>query len=152
MLKEQTYALADLFNAHGIRWGLGGSSLLYYLGAEISPRDLDVVIHYDDIELGKRLLIEAGAICLEEKKSNNTYLTEQFYTFEWFEIEIDLMARPGIQKGDLIYRMPFDDHGAERFVQIENHQLWLCHPKDWFDYYTLMEGREHRLKQLAPYL
>lgn len=152
MLIDKTYALADLFNDKHIRWGLGGSSLLHYLGADVTPRDLDVVIHFDDVELGKKLLLEQGATLIEEKPSNNEYLTEKFYTFKWDDIEIDLMARPGIRKQSQTYHMPFDKEGPAGFVDVFGHRLWLCSADDWAAYYSLMTGREQRVSQLTPYL
>lgn len=145
-------ALAALLNRHKIEWGFGGSCLLYFIGIPVTPRDLDVVIRYSDVEAARAALLADGAVLLEERPSNNQYLTRKFYTFQWGDMEVDLMAAPGIRRGDRIFEMDFDGKGPWKTVTFGGETIKLSDPADWLAYYSLMENRQLRVEQLANYL
>lgn len=149
---ERSIQLAQLFNSHDIQWAYGGSSLLYYLGISVIPRDLDVVIASCDIERAKKVLESSNAKLLEEKMSNDDYLTEKFYTFSWGNIEIDLMAQPGIKKDAERFILDFDHKGPWKFIIKDEISIALCSPEDWLKYYSLMSNRQKRVEQLTQYL
>ena len=150
--RENSIKLATLFNQNKIQWAYGGSSLLYYIGIPVSPRDLDVVIAKKDIQRACDLLIDLGAELKEEKVSDEEFLTEKFYTLLWGEAEIDLMAVPGIRKNGETFILDFDDKGPWQWVQEGTVNIPLSDPEDWLTYYTLMHNREVRVAQLKEYL
>lgn len=145
-------ALARLLNRHKIRWAYGGSTLLFFLEIPVKPRDLDVVVHIMDVERAKTLLIEAGAVLMEEKIGSDQFLTKKFYTFLWNDMEIDFMASPGIQTNSRIYFMNFDEKGPWKKTITENEDIYLCDPEDWIEYYGLMDNRQLRVDQLKQYV
>lgn len=146
--------LAKILNRHQIQWAFGGSSLLYYIGIPLTPRDLDVVVAKRDIEKACSVLVEEGAVLKAEKLSDDEFLTEKFYTLFWDGVEIDLMAVPGIRKNERTYIMDFDFKGPWKWVEDEGHEVKipLCDPEDWLTYYSLMNHREIRVSQLKTYL
>lgn len=145
-------ALAKLLNAHQIRWAYGGSSLLYYLDIPVMPRDLDVIVALEDVEKAKWILLEQGAAFIEEKKSDDVFLTKVFYTFHWQDIEVDFMASPGISKSGESFYIPFDAEGPWHELHLEDTTVYLSSPLDWLKYYGMMSGRETRVLQLETYL
>lgn len=140
--------VAKLFNEADITWGFGGSCLLNCLGEAIQPRDLDIVVALKDIERAKELLLESGGVLLAEKQSDHVYLTEKFYTLNWRESEVDLMANAGISHKGEVFRLSFETKGPWGLVKRGGQTLWLSSPFDWVHYYRLMEGREHRVLQM----
>ena len=149
---EDSIKLASALNAHQIQWAYGGSSLLYYLGIPLTPRDLDVVIAKKDIEKACGVLQQLGAVIKEEKLSDDEFLTEKFYTLLWGDIEIDLMAMPGIRQNGKTFVMDFDAKGPWKWVEDGSVRISLSDPEDWLIYYGLMRNREHRVTQLNSYL
>lgn len=141
--------VVSLFNENGIVWGFGGSCLLNALGVDIQPRDLDLVVRLDCIERAKDLLLANGAELLEEKPSNNTYLTKKFYTLKWQSCEIDLMADAGIQKNGEVFRLGFEEKGPWAVVMWKDMKVYLTSPFDWKIYYAMMEGREKRVSEIT---
>lgn len=150
--QEASLALANLLNRHKIQWAYGGSSLLYYLGIPVTPRDLDVVVALADVEQAKAALLSDGAEFIEEKVGDDTFLTQVFYTFKWHDIEVDFMAVPGIGKDGEQFFIPFDKEGPWRNITIDNTVIGLCSPVDWLKYYSMMTGRQLRVAQLQDYL
>lgn len=150
--QKASIELANLLNSHEISWAYGGSCLLYFLGIQVLPRDLDVVIKLQDIEKAKTLLLENDAVLLEEKKGDNHFLTQKFYTFLWGNIEIDLMAVPGIRTNDVEYIIHFDEKGPWKSVVVSNEKIYLCDPEDWLQYYALMQNRKLRVDQLTNFV
>lgn len=140
--------LIHLLNENGIVWGFGGSCLLNALGVDIIPRDLDIVVKMDHVEKAKALLLENGAELLEEKMSNNVYLTRKFYTLLWQNVEIDFMADAGISKNGEIFRLDFESKGPWGSIMDNELQIFLSNPYDWKTYYSMMEGRERRVEEL----
>lgn len=149
---NKSLELAQLLNQANIRWGFGGSCLLYYLGLEVQPRDLDVVIAIKDVENAREALEMAGARLLEEKPSDNVFLTKKFYTFDWGGIEVDFMASPGIRTEEMEYHLNFDEEGPWKSLEVEGITLCLSDPNQWLVYYGLMKGREKRVSMLKSYL
>ena len=149
---ECSIQLVKLFNQNEIQWAFGGSSLLYYLGIPVEPRDLDVVVAKRDIEKAQQLLRETGATFIEEKISHDDFLTEKFYTFLWKGMEVDLMAVPGIKRDDATFFIEFDKKGVWKWVEEVGEKIPLCDPEDWLIYYAMMTHREIRVAQLEDYL
>ncbi len=152
VFNECSIQLVKLFNQNGIQWAFGGSSLLYYLGIPVEPRDLDVVVAKKDIDKAQQLLIDSGADFIEEKISHDDFLTEKFYTFLWKGMEVDLMAVPGIKKDDFTFVIQFDQKGVWEWVEVMDEKIPLCDPEDWLTYYSMMTNREVRVSQLEGYL
>lgn len=150
--QKASIELAKLLNNYEITWAYGGSCLLYFLGIQVSPRDLDVVIKLQDIDKAQRILLENGAVLLEEKKSDIHFSTQKFYTFIWGNIEIDLMAAPGIITNDVEYKILFDEKGPWKNVVVNNEKIYLCDPADWLQYYALMQNRKLRVDQLTEFM
>lgn len=142
----------ELLNSNGITWGFGGSCLLNILGVEVTPRDLDIVIRLADIERAVNVLVANGAVLLEERISNNVYLTKKFFTLAYNDTEIDFMADAGIKRDEQICRLEFEKAGPWAYVDHMGTRLFLTSPYDWLDYYALMEGREHRVAQIKDLL
>lgn len=144
--------LASLLNKEKIQWAFGGSCLLYFLNLPVSPRDLDVVVALKDVERARAVLEAHGAVLLEEKLSDNHYLTKKFYTLSWESVEVDFMASPGISNAGETYYMPFDETGPWRDLDLSGEQIFLSDPRHWLKYYGLMNGRENRVAMLQAYL
>lgn len=150
--EEQLLTIAKTLNGQDVFWALGGSSLLYYTGLDVNPRDLDIVIDLQDIEVAHQLLIGLGAVPQKDPHENDgTYLTEKFYIFDWNGLEIDLMANPGVCKDKGIYHFRFNK-GMERDVKhLMGVELYLSSIHEWAVYYDYLD-RPQRVAMINEYI
>lgn len=127
------------------QFGVGGSCLLWQLGIESSPNDIDIVCCEADF----------AAICTELVKSfsmlpvvpQSDYATQHFARFSktgWPDIE--LMARIAVRRDRSIVQWPFQPERCHWQQGVR----WMP-PADWLQLYQLF-NRPQRVAQLRQYL
>ena len=142
-LRSQLQQLSALLKP--FQFGIGGSCLLWQLGLETAPNDIDIVCIEDDFV----------AICVELEKHFNLapivahpdYATARFARFKqtgWPDIE--LMAGIAVRDGSDIIKWSFQ---PER-CHWRDGVCWMP-PADWLQLYQLF-NRPRRVAQLRQYL
>ncbi|WP_213995595.1 hypothetical protein [Arsukibacterium sp.] len=142
-LLAQLQQLSELLRP--FQFGVGGSCLLWQLGLETSPNDIDIVCSEDDF----------AAICselaaeyqLQEKASHSEYASKHFVRFSragWPDIE--LMAGIAVKTKGKIQRWQFNPQRCHW----QNNVCWMP-PADWLQLYQLF-NRPQRVAQLRQYL
>lgn len=146
--EAQLVTLAKAFNEVAICWALGGSSLLYFSGLDVSPRDLDILVAVGDMDRADEMMKSLGAVGLKDPhEGDGKYLTQRFLTYDWHGLEIDLMANPGVNGAKGTYRLPFDQRSDRKALQHEGETLYLSSLKDWAEYYDYLE-RPQRVEMI----
>jgi hypothetical protein len=129
----------------GLHWAIGGSTLLYSLGIEKAPRDLDIVTtpeHFDALD--ERLTRNVG---LGFRPEHETYRSDHFNRFTSCSgVTVDVMAGINVLVGGRNICWDFD---PQRIVQRDG-LPWMS-AQDWLDLYKLFQ-RTTRVAQLNEFL
>lgn len=140
LLAHQASVLLD-----GLVWAIGGSVLLYRLGLESDPNDLDIVTTRRDFEAA-RLKLESkyGA---SFRPADSFKLSSHFAKFDRQPLcNIDLMAGIGIQEAVVGEAFVFN----RRKIKIIDGLPWMA-AHDWLRIYSIFD-RPRRVSQLKIYL
>jgi hypothetical protein len=137
------HALAPLL-AH-CTWAIGGSTLLYHLGIEPAPRDLDIFTTAQDFARVQAALIE---VCGPgHRPQHPRYASAQFAHFTTAQgVSIDLMADIAVRTGQGLQHWQFDP----ATIVDESGLPWM-RAQDWLTLYALFD-RPQRVAQLRAYL
>jgi len=129
----------------GLHWAIGGSALLYRLGIEETPDDLDIVTipkHFDS--LSERLSRHVG---VGFRPEHATYRSEHFKRFTSSSgVTIDAMAGIKVFLGGRNIYWDFDPHRVDHRDGLP----WML-AEDWIDLYALFQ-RPTRVAQLNEFL
>ncbi|MBV2130366.1 DUF4269 domain-containing protein [Arsukibacterium indicum] len=142
-LLAQLQQLCELLRP--LQFGVGGSCLLWQLGLETSPNDIDIVCSEDDFAAICNKL--AAEFQLQERPAHSEYCSSHFARFSrqgWPDIE--LMAGIAVKQGDSISRWQFNPQRCHW----QNSVCWMP-PADWLQLYQLF-NRPQRVVQLRHYL
>ncbi len=129
----------------GLEWGIGGSVLMWTLGLEPAPRDLDVVTTVDDFDaIRDRVARRLGA---PVDVPHSTYQSGCFARFAANgPVSMDLMADIRVRTPEGIIGWDFDP----KSVTLRDGLPWM-RPEDWVELYELFE-RPQRALALRRYL
>jgi RimJ/RimL family protein N-acetyltransferase len=142
--KRALLAFASELGQAKIRFSLGGSGLLYFLGMPVTPHDIDIVIHEDDHDLLLPILSNYQII---QKKPNEMYKTKYFYHLNVLGIDVDIMVNFAIETEHGLYQLPFD---VEYLIPHQQILLPLGSLADWTEAYHHM-NRAHTLEIIKNY-
>lgn len=127
------------------QFGVGGSCLLWQLGLETSPNDIDIVCSEDNFAA---ICIELAAeYQLQDRPSHSAYASKHFARFSragWPDIE--LMAGIAVKTKGKIQPWQFNPQRCHW----QNGICWMP-PADWLQLYQLF-NRLQRVAQLRHYL
>lgn len=128
-----------------LRWGIGGSLLLFRLGLVAAPRDLDIVTTIEDFgELSARLSLLFGA---GRPAPHPTYASIHFSRFVAADdSSIDVMAGVRVRGPAGLVHWHFN---PETVAEVDG--LPWMRAEDWLRLYELFE-RPERVRLLAEYL
>lgn len=128
----------------GLRWAIGGSTLLWSLGLEPAPRDLDAfIVEQDFDEALSRLEPVLGS-----SHRPDGFAASRVARFAASQgAEIDLVAGIAALTSQGVVRWPFD---AATPIQHRGGLPWM-RAEDWLTLYRLF-GRRHRVAQLERFL
>ena len=127
------------------QFGVGGSCLLWHLGLEVTPNDIDIVCSEDDFAASCHAL--AAQYQLQHSPPHSEYATAHFARFSragWPDIE--LMAGIAVKQNDSITHWHFNPQRCHW----QNGVCWMP-PADWLTLYQLF-NRPERVTQLRHYL
>lgn len=129
----------------GYRWAIGGSLLLYRLGLEAAPKDLDLVVVSDDFDQARDRL--ATLLTPVATPWHPTYASARFVRFSSAQgTGLDLMADIGVLREGRRISWSFDPARIERQLGLP----WM-HAEDWVTLYQLF-GHPAKAARLAAHL
>lgn len=129
----------------GCRWAIGGSLLLYRLGLEVAPGDLDLVLVREDFEQARTSLLTAMRPL--ETPLHPVYTSACFARFtNTCGSSLDLMADIGVTHDGHRVGWAFDP----ACIELHDGLPWML-AEDWVTLYRLFE-RPAKAAQLAAYL
>ncbi len=139
LAKEIAPLLVDL------HWGIGGSLLLWKLGLETSPNDLDIMTtaaHFESVS--QRIARRFGG---GVRTPHPTFRSAYFARFETDgPASIDLFADVRVKKSDELACWNFDPQAVEYWRGLP----WMM-PASWLELYELFD-RPERVRALRAYL
>jgi len=129
----------------GLDWAIGGSSLLWRLGIEPAPEDLDLVTtpaHFDPLCAALTRTLGRGA-----RPPHDRFASTHFMRFGAASgAGVDVMAGIRVRRGEGAPPWHFDPGRTQQVDGLP----WMA-PGDWLELYTLFE-RPTRVAQLQAYL
>jgi len=129
----------------GLDWGIGGSLLLWKLGLESMPRDLDIMTtsaHFPSMSQRIAHLLGAGVAV-----PHPTYRSVHFARFApQGPISVDLFADVRVKMRDDLIDWTFDARDVEHDLGLP----WML-PGDWLELYELF-NRPERATALRSFL
>ncbi|UTH72821.1 hypothetical protein [Chromobacterium sp. IIBBL 290-4] len=129
----------------GLEWAIGGSSLLWRLGLEPAPRDLDIVVSLECAGAAETIL--DGCLQRLPRPAHADYASEVFVRYRASSgVELDLMAGIAARREGALVRWEFDPAKSCR-----QDALPFMPAEDWLDLYRLFD-RPRRVEQLTRYL
>ena len=129
----------------GLGWGIGGSTLLYRLGLEADPQDLDLVVQPTAFAgAEQRLLAMLDPLPRPPHPHNRTEHFARFVADDG--TRLDLMAGIAVSTPAGVQGWTFDPGRVER----DGALAWM-HPEDWLELYRLFD-RPYRVVQLEQWL
>jgi hypothetical protein len=141
-IKNSLLRIASVLNKNNIKWGLGGSLLLYLYGINTTVADIDIVIDIDDMKKVEGIVKNYTHI---EKEKSGIYLTERFYSININKVDIDLMIGFKVLTTNGTYSYPIGDKIIDKSIIIDGAVIYLCSLKDWLEAYTAM-GRTNKIE------
>ena len=135
-IKNTLLKIASDLNEKKIKWGLGGSLLLYLYGIDTSVNDIDIII--DEVDLIKVSQIIKKYDHIEKPKSV-TYKSDWFFSLTFDNINIDIMIGFKVLTAKGVYSFPTGDKITDKSIIIDGTTIYLCSLKDWLEAYTAME-------------
>ncbi len=149
-MNEVLRKLAKNLNDADILWGIGGSLVLKAYGIVDQVHDIDLLVSKGDIEKAIMLLDKiANRKSVPVKKE---YKSKHFYVYEMDGISIDLMSSFRISHRAGIYEFILDDRSITKKVMVGDFFLPYTSLEDWFVAYSLMIGRDKKVKLIKDYL
>ena len=128
-----------------MHWGIGGSLLLWKLGLEAKPRDLDIMTtaaHFPSVSRRIEQRLGEGV-----RTPHPTFHSIHFAKFtSEAAVSVDLFADVRVTKKDASLSWSFDPGAVEYWRDLP----WML-PSAWLELYELFD-RPERVKALRAYL
>lgn len=129
----------------GMHWGIGGSLLLWKLGLEPKPRDLDIMTTAEHFPaVSERITQRLGE---GVRTPHATFNSIHFARFDSNGgASVDLFAEVRVKRSDELESWNFNPQRIEYWRGLP----WML-PGDWLELYSLFD-RPERVKALREYL
>lgn len=137
--------IARVLNNNNIIWAVGGSLLLYLKNKVELFNDIDIMVHENDAEKLKTLLLKLGV--LSAANPNQQYKTRCFMEFTIDNVDVDVMAGFVIVCSDKEYDCSLQQEQIAEYIYVNEEKIPLQSLVDWRRYYELM-GRDSRVEQI----
>lgn len=137
--------IAHALNAKGVRWAIGGSSLLYLKGITFSFNDLDLVVVEEDVEKAREALSEIG----EYHPSNHKASSKIFEEFTIDGLDVDVISGFIINAYGKDYDCSFKNENVEH-MELDGEDLILDSLDAWYEIYNL-QGRIEKARYIKDY-
>ena len=129
----------------GLHWGIGGSLLLWKLGLEAKPNDLDIMTTSTDFTAASQRL--AQKLGEGVRAPHPSFRSVHFAKFaSQGPVSVDLFADVRVKTGNETMRWSFDPQGVENWQGLP----WML-PAAWLELYALFD-RPERVQALRAYL
>jgi hypothetical protein len=129
----------------GTDWGIGGSLLLWKLGLEAAPNDLDIMTtaaNFNAVSQHLRKVFGTGV-----RTPHPAFRSAHFARFSTdLGVSIDLFAGVRVKRGDQSLSWEFDPQSVAEWRGLP----WM-RPADWLELYELFD-RPARVSALREYL
>ena len=143
----QTLAkIANALNAKGVRWAVGGSTLLYLKGIVSSFNDFDLSVMYEDALKAREALSEIG----EYHPNNKSSKARIFDEFTVDGIDVDLVSEMRLDSYGQEVDCSFKNENVEH-MEIEGADIILDSLEAWYNIYNL-QGRIEKARYIKDYL
>jgi hypothetical protein len=128
----------------GLPWAIGGSVLMWKLGLEPAPHDLDIMTDSEHFPL---VSAQISQVCGSGKTvSHPRYCSDFFRRFDDERASVDLMADVRVQSPHGLLCWDFDP----RSIAIDDGLPWM-RAEDWLVLYQLFD-RPHRVETLRKFI
>jgi len=129
----------------GVNWGIGGSLLLWKLGLEANPRDLDIMTTAADFPLASQRIAQKYGEGV--RTPHAAFQSVHFAKFNPDgDVSMDLFAEVRVTKNGDTASWSLDPRGIEYWRGLP----WM-QPSAWLELYTLFD-RPERVNALRAYL
>jgi DNA-3-methyladenine glycosylase I len=135
--------------ADNIRFGSGGSAMLYRNGLAADFNDIDLVVALEDAGKADEVLLSLGEYGKE--RSSGVFETAVFRSYEVDGIGVDMMAGLAIRSGEGVYRYDFCEDSIRDFWPVYGTMLPFCALEDWCVLYHLMPGKESKAERIKTH-
>jgi hypothetical protein len=150
MLIETLKLVGQHLNKENIRWGIGASVMLFAHDIVQTPRDIDILVHIEDVQKTIDTLSILGK--LKPRTPSNTCKSKAFYEFTINEIDVEIMGGFTVKHSEGTYIYEFNNNSAPEFIEIDNIQLPLMTVEDWYIIYQVLPNRETKVQMIEEYL
>jgi hypothetical protein len=134
--------IGKALNQKRVRWGLGGSLLLYFEGIASTFHDIDILIAEKD--LSKALIALRFLGKAENPNPQEGFHTKHFIEYNFEGVEIDLIAGFVIVHNGKDYYLPLRQREIAEYALLEGTKIPLMSVRAWERYYDLM-GRKDKV-------
>jgi hypothetical protein len=132
-------------NLEGLCWAIGGSSLLYRLGLEATPADLDIVTTDEHFATVRERL--SATMNEHHRTRHPSYASKHFALFRSATgVAVDVMAGIAVRTPSGLVHWPFSGSTIETGDGLP----WM-RAEEWLSLYELF-NRPNRVEQLKTYL
>lgn len=139
--------IATALNERGVRWAVGGSTLLYLKGIDFEFNDLDLVVLKEDAEKAYEALESLGATHQNSGKSKGDKTFEEF-TLEG--LDVDIISEFVISAYGKEFDVSFKNEGVEE-MELCGSTVKLDSLESWKNIYQLTD-RPEKAHYISDYL
>lgn len=143
------YFLSAKLNEINIKWALGGSLVLYFNKILDNPRDIDILVNYEESKKVNDILYDYGGY--REIDREDPYKTKSFCNYKINNTEVDIIGgfKIGHERG--VYSYILDEEAISQYISINGIQVPLSSIEDWYILYQLIPGREKKVNVIEEY-
>jgi hypothetical protein len=152
LLIKALVRIANELNRLNVKWGLGGSLLLFQYGLTEKAHDLDIMVELEDYKIADAVLSSLGTKLKNREEKSPVYLTEHFNEYVVDGIDIDLMAGFQISHEKGVYRYAFDELSTPESKWIDGIKINYTALEDWYVLYQLMSHGPLKANAIEHYL
>lgn len=145
-MKKTLLKIAEHFNESDISWAVGASYLLKLHNIVEQANDLDILVLKSDLNKAASILNKLGKEESIEKMNKN--FSRDFYKFKINGVEVDLFADLLINYNNKSYNFQLKKESITDFKKINAFLIPLASLEDWYILYSLMTGKEKKIKLL----
>lgn len=133
-------AMAGRLNSADVRWGIGGSLLLYFYGILDQVNDIDILVCERDWQTVTDVLNDMGRKM--PIPPSDRFTSRYFAKYEIDNVGVDAICGFSIHRSGAVHPLPFDEMSPIRYAQYAGEQIPLTSLMEWQAAYDWMERPE----------
>ncbi|MCT4661550.1 MAG: nucleotidyltransferase family protein [Tissierellales bacterium] len=150
MLIDTLKKVGLALNEEKIRWGIGGSVLLFAHGIVDFPRDIDILVHQDDSKKAADILSTLGK--LKERTPSDSCISDEFYEFSIGGIDVEIISGFTIKHDQGLYKYVFSKKSTPERLDLDHIEIPLMSLEDWYVIYQVLPDREEKVALIERFL